>query len=100
MSVKKHTEFLKAELQKVQNSKSMINRADEILLQYDDEDRVVTSTEIYESLKDKPLPPPLATGHPSLDNIIKGFYPKQHIIFSAPPKSGKTSFIIDLIDSM
>lgn len=103
MSVKEHLEFLKKESEKIKEDKTRLmyqNRADELLVQYNGEDRVVKSTEILESLKDKPLPKPVPTNHASLDKIIKGFYPGQHIIFSAPPKSGKTSFILDLVDKM
>lgn len=103
MSVKSHLEFLKRETEKVKDEKSrmlMRDRADELLAQYNGDDRVVSSLDIAESLKDKPLPQPIPTGHGKLDNIIKGFYPGQHIVFSAPPKSGKTSFILDLISKM
>jgi replicative DNA helicase len=103
MSVKEHLEFLAKESEKIKDAKSQMlirGRAEELLAQYNGDDKVVSSFEIREQLKDKPLPPPLPTGHPKLDSIIKGFYPGQHIVFSAPPKSGKTSFILDLISRM
>lgn len=78
----------------------LTSKIDTYLAQYEGEDEVVISTEIAKQLIKKPLPAPVPTGHIGLDNIIKGFYPGQHIVFSAPPKSGKTAFILDLIARM
>ena len=103
MSVKQHLEFIQKETEKIQDKKTQMlirGRTEELLANYDGEDKVVSSHEIQEQLKDKPLPPPIPTGHGKLDSIIKGFYPGQHVVFSAPPKSGKTSFILDLIRRM
>lgn len=103
MSVKSHLEYLAIEAEKIKDHKSSMmirDRTEELLAQYNGEDKVISSFDILEQLKDNPLPTAIPTGHPKLDEIIKGFYPGQHIIFSAPPKSGKTSFILDLIARM
>lgn len=103
MSVEQHLEFLRRESEKIKDDKSRMmvrDRTDELLLQYSGDDRVVSSFDIAAELIDKPLPKPIPTGHQKLDDILQGFYPGQHIIFSAPPKSGKTSFILDLIQRM
>lgn len=83
-----------------ETKRKLLARVNERLAKYDGKDQVVTSEQIVAQLKEKPLPDPIPTNHAGLDAILKGFYPKQHIIFSAPPKSGKTSFILDLIDKM
>ena len=103
MSIENHLAFLKKETDKItdDNSRALIlSRIESHLVKYEGDDRMVFSSDIDADLKDKPLPIPIPTAHSSLDNIIKGFYPGQHIIFSAPPKSGKTSFILDLIARM
>tara|TARA_R110000850_G_scaffold32138_6_gene88153 strand:+ start:1527 stop:2492 length:966 start_codon:yes stop_codon:yes gene_type:complete len=80
-----------------ENTELVMNRIDEYLAQYQGEDKVVTSHEIHEQLKKKPLPPPVTTFHPKLDDILGGFYPGQHILIGAQPKSGKSEFILDLV---
>lgn len=88
---------------KIEDEKERLDTMSDInllLADYQGSDKIVTSFDIKEQLKDRPLPSPIPTGHPKLDSIIGGFYPGQHIIFSAPPKSGKSSFILDLISRM
>lgn len=92
MSVQEHLEFLKKESEKIKDEKvrmRITEKATLMLARYDGEDRIVSSKDIESYLEDKPLPQPVKTNHESLDKIIRGFYPGQHIIFSAPPKSGK-----------
>ena len=103
MSVQNELEKIEQKVSTMPESETkrkFLTRVNEKLARYDGKDQVVCSAEIVSQLKDKPLPEPIPTNHKSLDNIIRGFYPGQHIVFSAPPKSGKTSFILDLIDRM
>lgn len=70
------------------------------LAMYEGEDKVVTSLEIAMQLEKNPLPKPTLTNHEELDKLLTGFYPGQHVIIGAMPKSGKSEFILDLVRKM
>jgi len=80
-----------------ENTELITNKIDEYLYQYKGDDKVVTSHDIHEKLKKNPLPPPVTSNHPKLDEILGGFYPGQHILIGAQPKSGKSEFILDMV---
>lgn len=83
-----------------ETKRAMLARANHHLLQYDGSDQIVSSHEVWEEIKDLPILEPMKTGHDKLDDILKGFYPKQCIYLGAPPASGKTSFTLDMIEKM
>jgi replicative DNA helicase len=72
-------------------------RINKHLKEYKGEDKVITSHEIHEKLKINPLPPAVPSNHEKLDGILGGFYPGQHVLIGAQPKSGKSEFIMDLV---
>ena len=101
MNFQEHTEFLKEELNKIENSNDkvlMTQRADDLLLRYDGKDKIITSAEIVSELEDKPLSKPITTGQKGLDDIIRGFHPGQLILLTGTPGSGKTSFCFNLVE--
>jgi replicative DNA helicase len=103
MSVKESLDTIKQKVDAMPDSESkrlLLARANKHLAKYDGRDKIVTSEEIYEEIKDKPTIVPMKTNHDKLDEIIKGFYPKQCIYIGANAGSGKTSFVLDLIEKM
>ena len=83
-----------------ETKREMLLRVNHHLLKYDGSDQIVSSHEIWEEIKDLPIQEPMKTGHDKLDDILKGFYPKQCIYLGAPAGSGKTSFTLDMIEKM
>lgn len=62
---------------------------------YEGEDKLISSFEIAERIKNSPPEPKIMTGIGGLDSILGGFVKKQLVVISAPTKSGKTSLCID-----
>jgi len=103
MSVESKLIDLKTKIEGMADSETkreMLARTNEHLARYDGRDKIVTSHQVWEEIKDRPFLEPMKTNHPKLDSIIEGFYPKQCIYIGAPPASGKTSFTLDLINRM
>jgi len=103
MSVESKLNDLRTKIEGMADSETkreMLARTNEHLARYDGRDKIVTSHQVWEEIKDRPIITPMPTNHPKLDSIIKGFYPKQCIYIGAPPASGKTSFVLDLMDKM
>lgn len=73
-----------------------LNRVRELAQVYSGDDRVVTSEELIESVKENMGKDRMMTGFSNLDSHLKGFRPKQLIVLSALTKSGKTTFCMDL----
>jgi replicative DNA helicase len=72
----------------------------DIARQYDGEDKVVSSLDIAERLKNAPPEDFIPSGYLGLDSILKGFLKGQLVVISAATKSGKTSFCIELTSHM
>lgn len=70
------------------------------LLTYDGNDRVVSSTEFWELIKNKPKTPKFMTGISSLDKAIDGFEPGELIIISGPTAMGKTTLCKTIMRNM
>jgi replicative DNA helicase len=60
---------------------------------YQEEDRVVGFKELYQELKENPLPEGYKTGIPELDKKIEGFRGGNVVIVSGTTGSGKTSLL-------
>lgn len=75
-----------------ENSESIegLIRLQEIMSAYDGEDRLYTSEEIVQDLKDKPRPEGFKTYIEGLDTLTGGFRKKQVITMFAHTKHGKT----------
>lgn len=71
-------------------------RLKEVAQKYEGEDKVIPSSEIVERLKLGDTEPKYLTGWTGVDAILDGFRQKQLVVISAPTKSGKTSWCIDL----
>lgn len=77
-----------------QNSKAIskeesLNRFYELLRDYAGEDKLVSSFDILERLKNKPPEKKIMSGYVKLDEILDGFRMKQLVVISAATKSGK-----------
>lgn len=67
---------------------------------YTGEDDVVSFKELEEALANEPPAIKVSTKFGSLDKLIDGFRYEQLVVVSAQEKTGKTSFTIELVDSM
>lgn len=63
---------------------------------YEGEDKVISSLELAEKMKNAPPEEKMFSGFAGLDKILDGFRERQLVVISAATKSGKTSFCIDL----
>jgi len=98
--------FIKELENEIKTTSNLVSREDELIrlqeiaLEYNGEDKVVSSLEIAEAIKNRPEEKKIMSGYAELDNILKGFRLKQLIVISASTKSGKTSFCIELTSRM
>lgn len=67
---------------------------------YQGEDDVVSFKELEETMANEPPAVKVLTKYPALDYLIDGFRYEQLVVISAQEKTGKTSFAIELVDSM
>lgn len=67
---------------------------------YTGEDDVVSFKELEETMANEPPAIKVHTKYGGLDRLIDGFRYEQLIVLSAQEKTGKTSFAIELVDSM
>jgi len=96
------TDFIKALKNEIVSTKEEIKKDEqlsmlhEMLKKYAGEDEVISSLDIAERIKNRPVERMFMSGFKGLDDILNGFRPQQLIVLSAATKSGKTSFCIDL----
>ncbi len=83
-------------LKKDEYDNDMLLRLEEMLKEYNGEDRVISSLDLVEAIKNRPPQHRVMTGYKGLDEILDGFRYKQLIVLAAPTKSGKTTFAIEL----
>ena len=74
-----------------------MERLQEIAKIYNGEDKLISSMEIREGMKNKPPEKKISSGFNGLDDILGGFRTKQVIAICAPTKSGKTTLAIEII---
>lgn len=74
----------------------VLARLKEVASVYQGEDRVITSEELVEEIKQRPPERKMMSGWNGLDNILNGFRENQLVVIAAPTKNGKTSFCMDL----
>lgn len=67
---------------------------------YTGEDDVVSFKELEETMQHEPPAIRVGTKYGGLDKLIDGFRYEQLVVLSAQEKTGKTSFAIELVDSM
>lgn len=78
------------ELQKELYDSDGLMRLQEVMAAYDGEDKLHSSEEIAQELKDKPRPEGYKTGIEALDTLTGGFRPQQIVSMFAHTKHGKT----------
>lgn len=71
-------------------------RLEETMSVYGGEDKLISSKEILERIKNSPQEEVFLTEIDGLDSILGGFRRNQLIVLAAPTKSGKTQFCIEL----
>lgn len=94
---------LENEIKQVQDESlqlEQLNRLKEIAAIYNGDDKVISSLDLAETMKNRPDEMKIMSGWSGLDNILKGFRLKQLITIAAPTKSGKTAFSIDLTSKL
>lgn len=92
-------EELDAEIQHndaLQKDTEMRARLEEAMLSYTGEDKLISSLEILENIKNAPEEEKYLTGISGLDAILGGFRKNQLIVLAAPTKSGKTQMCVEL----
>ena len=67
---------------------------------YKGEDDVVSFKELEETMQNEPPAVKVFTKYDSLNKLIDGFRYEQLVVLSAQEKTGKTSFAIELVDSL
>lgn len=101
--IKKFIAELQKEIQKTNvdlEQQKQLQRLQEIAATYEGEDKLISSAEIFERIKTRPVEKKLMSGFQGLDDILGGFRPQQLIVISAATKSGKTSFCVDLTSKL
>ena len=99
MEIEEYIKQLEREIEKSSDEEvkeTQLLRLQEAAKNYNGEDRIISSEEIAEVMRTWPEEKKIMTGFSGLDAILKGFRPQQLVVISAPTKSGKTSFCIEL----
>lgn len=86
---------LVSENKKFDETENML-RLKEVAKLYSGEDKVISFADIAEGIKSGKEEIKIMTGWTDLDKIIKGFRPQQVVVVSAPTKSGKTTWLMEL----
>ncbi len=90
---------LKKEIEKIKNKEERemaLERLNEMMKQYEGDDQVVSSEELYEIHQNLPQKEKFYTGFEQLDGIMEGFELNESIFLSGLTKHGKTTFAMEL----
>jgi len=90
---------IQLEIEKTQDpviKQQQLDRLNEKLLSYNGEDKMISSHEYIEIIKNQKEQPKILTKFKGLDDLISGFRPGQLVSVSAVAKSGKTNFCMEL----
>ncbi len=101
--LKKLTSSLQNEIVKMEDGEkkqAAMMRLQEIAKVYQGDDKVISSTEIAEEMKNNPPKDGILTGFKAIDALLRGFIPQQLVVLSGITKHGKTSFAIELTMNM
>lgn len=77
-----------------------VERMREMWEKYTGEDNVISIEELAALMENEPEPRKIKTRFKDLDKLVEGFRYEQLVVLSAQEKTGKTSFAIELVDSM
>ncbi len=94
---------LEKEIQKTEleeHRAEQLQRLKDIFALYNGEDRVISSEQFVEKIKNQPIELKIFSGWKGLDDILKGFRLQQLVTVAAPTKSGKTSWCVDLTNRL
>lgn len=94
---------LQNEIEKTRDEKleaEQLARLKDVASIYKGEDKLISSLDLVDLIKNKPPELQMMTGFEGIDTILKGFRLKQLVVLSAATKSGKTSFAIDVTSKM
>lgn len=83
-----------------EDREARIERVRELWGKYQGEDDVVSFKELEVAMENEPPATKVLTRFGDLDRLVDGFRYEQLVIISAQEKTGKTSFAIELVDSM
>jgi len=72
-----------------------LQRLKDIARDYNGEDRIISSLELLEKIKNEPPERQILSGFPELDAILSGFREGQLIVLSGITKHGKTSMAVE-----
>lgn len=98
MNTKELIDSLKKEIQREKASveqESALLRLQEIARVYDGEDKIISSLELAEKIKNAPPERKIMSGFPELDAILDGFRERQLIVLSGITKHGKTTMAVE-----
>ena len=90
---------LKEEIKREKNAveqEQQLLRLQEIAKVYEGDDRVVSSEELWEEIKNNPEKPKMLSGFNSLDEKVQGFVTGESIFLTGITKHGKTSMCMEL----
>jgi len=102
-SIDEFLDELKNEIQQTKDDKleaEQLLRLKEVASRYHGDDKIVTSAELVDIIKNRPPELQMMTGYTGLDIILRGFRLKQVVVVSAATKSGKTSFCVDMTTNL
>jgi replicative DNA helicase len=95
-------DYLKQVREDIEKAKDVKDKQDKLLFlleaarTYEGEDKLISSFDIAEKIKNAPPEEKIFSHIKGLNDILDGFRRKQLIVISAATKSGKTSFCVDL----
>lgn len=97
--IDKFIKELETEILKVEDSLQReieLARLESALRDYRGEDKLISSMDVADRIRNAPEEKKILTGIKGLDDILKGFRLRQLVVMAAATKSGKTSFCIEL----
>lgn len=87
-------------IEKSDHSNEQLSRLNDIAMKYAGEDKMISSHDFIENIKNQPKQVEMLTKIPKLDELLKGFRVGQLVSISAIAKSGKTSFCMELTSNL
>ena len=100
--MKEYESLIKSLEQEITQNKNDIERGEQLLRlqeiakEYKGDDRVVSSEELFEQVKNQPEKPKFESGFSILDKKMEGFTTGESIFLTGITKHGKTSFCMEL----
>jgi len=98
MNIEDYLQTLESEIQKENDTlekDAAMQRMADVLKLYRGDDRVVSSLELWEEIKNAPPEMKMMTGFPEFDRILDGFRIGQLVVLSGVTKHGKTTMAVE-----